>query len=116
MSVQWIEHKGREILYVDYRLKSPKQMLLTLESGFDVIGKSEQNILALFDYRDVPVGKVFMEESQKRCIALMHKKEKVALLGMNGIKELFFEKLKEELEGTVDSFDSEERAKEFLIS
>jgi len=114
MSVKWVEYKNVKILYIDFRLKSPKQMQMTLKEGFQWIENSTGKTRVLFDYRNAPLNSQFMEKASVYCEKFTHKKEKVAVLGIQGIKTILFEKQKEEMIEKISAFNTEIEAKNYL--
>ena len=114
MSVRWIEHKKVEILYFDFRLRSPKQMLEILKQGFNVIDSTPEKIPSLFDYRNVPVNAEFMRLAQNYYSKHFNNEERIALLGIQGIKKLLFENSKGVSHNRITAFDSEVEAKNYL--
>jgi len=117
MPVQWIDYKGKRILYADYRnLKSEDLMLQNLKAEGDVYRNSSMGILSLNDYRDTYISKDFMEKIKE--LGKVHKGRttKAAVLGITGIKQIFFNVYSAFTGEHVKCFSDEISAKEYLVN
>lgn len=117
MPVQWIDYKGFQILYSDYRgLKTEEQMLENLKKEAEIYQKTTFKILSLNDYRDTVVSKAFMDKITE--LGKQHKgrTQKAAVIGISGMKSILFNGYAKLTGEPARCFDNEMSAKEYLIS
>jgi len=92
MSVTWLEHRGKRILFSDYRgCKSSDAMIKVLYEELDILSKEEGKVLVMAHYDNSnPTGEYFHTVKKFGKEILKHKTEKTATLGINGMKRLLF--------------------------
>jgi len=112
----WITHKGKEILYDDYRnlqgSKFPAMvneiLKLTLESG-------KKDILSLVDVRGSYATKETVEAFNIAGKAAKPVSKKTAVLGITGVKKIFLNVVNKFSKIGAKPFNSIEEAKEWLV-
>lgn len=116
MPVQWINYKGTQILYADYRgLKTDEKMLENLKIESEFYDKTDSKILSLNDYRDAVISKSFMERITEVGKKNKGKNLRSAVLGMTGLKGILFNGYAKLTGEQMRCFDDETSAKEYLI-
>jgi len=118
MPVSYIEYKGKKILYCDFRdLKDKKSVLDNLELMVKFYQEGDGKILTLADvrgtYTDPEItdkikyygNTVFKSNAKKRAIIGMNALRRIVLRGYNLVTG-----------NDLRPFDTEEEAKEYLIS
>jgi hypothetical protein len=116
MSPQWIEYKGANILYIDYRLLSQRQIVERIYAAAEIVGASENGVLVLSDFRDVPIGMAILEEMQELGKGVFSDKTiKSAILGVTGIKKFLLNVYTQFSKDNVVAFNSYEEALEYLV-
>lgn len=116
MSIKWIEHKGRHILYSDYRGLSPQQMLEQLELAAQMLEAAPGQSLTLVNYEGVSATREYMNRvKQLGQEVFARKTAKQAILGITGIKVVFhYAYMRARGEG-VALFRTEAEALEWLV-
>ena len=120
MPISFITHKGKEILYCDFRnLNTDEKLIENLELVVKFLRESPEtsSFLVLTDYRGSNVGSDFMESAKKYGKEIMNQKtEKGAILGIFGIKKILLKAYTRFSGENLIPFDSEEEAKDYLVS
>ena len=118
MPVSYITYKGKQILYVDYRnMVKQDELMQNLELQVKIFKESPGKILSLADMRGAIVNNEFMNKIKKYGKEVFSKKtEKAAILGITGVKKVLLTAYNKFSGDSLVVFDSEEEAKEFLIS
>jgi hypothetical protein len=117
MPVQWIEYKGKKILFADYRgLKSEDLMLQNLKEEGEFYKSSNSKILSLSDFRDTYISKEFMDKVKQLGKEHKEKTAKSAVLGITGIKNIFINVYTAFTGESLKCFNDEISAKEYLIN
>lgn len=117
MSVKLIEHRGKEIILIDYsHCKLPEETLA-------VVNESEQFLLAyegqarvLVDVTGAPGSSEYMTRVKEVGKNTGHKVDKRAIVGITGLKKILFQGFVRIVKGNNRSFDSREEAMEFLAA
>ena len=118
MESKYIHYQGKEIVYTDYRMKSPEEMVLTLNEAITFISLLENKgikYLHLIDLRGVPVTTEFagtLIDQAKHHVG----KSKSAILGITGIKRMFFKSYLFLSKSEMRSFQDKEQALQYLVS
>lgn len=119
MSVKFIKHKDKEIIYVDHRKdENDMEMIDTLKKAIKIEESIEGNYLLLANYENKFVSFQFMEVLQDAGKKLNRKERaKTALVGISGIKTMFLSGyIKLTGHKNIKTFDNEQDAKEWLVS
>ena len=117
MSVKQIEHKGKKIIYVDYRgLTKNEQYIQNIDETIQVMKGTKPPILMISNFEGVSVGNEFMtrvKEWGKEHQAIMGRQ---AVLGVTGLKSILFQGyLTFTGEKNMKAFDSEAEALEWVV-
>ena len=117
MKVEWIEYKGKKILYTEYSgAKTDKELIDTLHKQVDILTKITGKTLSLVNIANTNAGPDYMAELKKYGKDIKKQKiEKTATLGITGIKKVLFTAYIAFTGEVNKAFDSEAEAKEWLI-
>jgi hypothetical protein len=116
MPVEWINYKGCQILYCDYRnMKNDDELLENLKKEAEIYEKTQSKILCLNDYRDAVLSKVFMDKITEVGKLNKGKTLKAAILGITGLKKILLIGYSKITGEAIKPFDDEISAKEYLI-
>ncbi len=116
MSAEWIFHKGKRILYINYGgLQKEEQLAqirqahrLLLESG------SKEN-LTISDIRDMGVSQAFVDLAKQQGKLSGPITKKAAVLGVVGIRKVLLEAVNRFSGNPRKPFDTLEDAKDWLV-
>ncbi|MFY0598815.1 MAG: hypothetical protein JXR03_04030 [Cyclobacteriaceae bacterium] len=111
-----ISHKGSEIIYVDYRGQSESEMLDTAQELKNWLLSHEEFHLRLVNISDAfatPKFTSFIRELGKET---KHIPVKAAVVGITGAKKVLLMGYNRLLGGAMRPFETEEEAKEYLVS
>ena len=87
--IKWIDHKGKKILYVDYRgLKTTKELIQTLDESISEEVASPTKVLVLANFAGSFGSTEFMGHLKQVGKEMMPKVQKTAVLGITGAKEI----------------------------
>lgn len=117
MRVEWISHKGKKILFINYsEIKSQGEMLEVLNESLKIIREASGTILALSDMTNASVGPDFMKEAKEKGKELAGKAEKTAILGITGLKSMLLKGYNLFTGETMKPFSTREEALDYLAS
>ena len=86
-----MEHKGRKILYVDYRELGSREILQLISETIDVVIASPRPVRLLGNIGDAWVSPAVMKEMKKLGGTILRQKlEKTAVVGVTGVMNVFF--------------------------
>jgi hypothetical protein len=88
MPVSWVEHRGHDILYVDYRGLGPSECLDTLHDQVAAIEGSAEPVRTLVDGRGASFSGEFMRVAKAAAPRNTVRTIKRAAVGAEGIKEM----------------------------
>ena len=118
MPVSYINHKGREILYVDLtESKNEKRSLELLEETKEAYLKADKKLFVLVNSEGAFVNAVIsskMKDYGKRYF--QDRAEKRAFVGIQGLKKLILKAYVKIVGGNLQLFDDLEEAKDYLAS
>ena len=115
MSVSWIEYKGKEILFIDYRGLGLEESLETLDQAEEVIVGRKDKILILVDTRDAYTSAEFMARLKESGKEIAPKMEKQAIVGITGLKAILLDAYNRFTGSALKPFSIQEEAKEWLV-
>jgi hypothetical protein len=117
MPASWIEHRGRQILFFDYRdQKSDEEMIATLEAGSAMMQPLRRALLLYNDFEGSVVGSAYMKRVKE--VGQMNKLliGRSALTGISGLKVIFFNAyLRATGERNTRAFQTRDQALDFLV-
>jgi len=116
MPVSWIDHKGKKILYADFRNQSGPAMIATLEAELVEIRKHGKGVLLLADFRGATTNDDFMTKAKAAGKDLRELSHRSAALGITGVKKILLGAYNAFSGDTLKAFDTEEEAKKYLAS
>ncbi|HPR31306.1 MAG TPA: hypothetical protein PLK12_04385 [Prolixibacteraceae bacterium] len=118
MSVSFIYHKGKKILYSDFsECKTQQDTLEVLEKTRDVYRSTNENFLALNNFTNAPVNNEFMDQAKKyakECFDMRNIKE--ACFGLTPIKMILLSAYNLVVKQKIMAFKTKEEALDFLAS
>ena len=93
MAIKWIDHRGKKVLYIDYRdRKTQPEMLQLLEDQANWMKISPAGIFVLSNVPGTTISSEFMNKSRQfGKDVFMHKTKKSAVVGITGIKAVFMQ-------------------------
>ena len=116
MSAKWIDYKGKKILYQDYHgLKEP-EMLETLEETKRLMVVTPGQVLTLINMTGAFLSAGYMsrvKEVENEVFA--PKVEKSALIGIQGMKKIFYDGFSKLTGKNIPVFATEAEALEWLV-
>ena len=117
MSLDWIDYKGKKILFIDLKGASQDEMLRIIEEQKKLIDKSIKPVLLLNDFSGTVASKEYMDKAKEYGKEQKQKIKKTALLGIQGMKK-FLAKVYVRISDNQNTkvFDTIEEAKEYLVS
>jgi hypothetical protein len=116
MGYEWIEYKGKKILYVDYTpCKTKEEMLAMLEEIAVVFDQSGGNVLSLTNFEGNYGSKEFMERGSELSDVFRRNRKKSAVLGVVGVKKILLQAYTMLTRDNMVPFDSREKALEYLV-
>lgn len=92
MGPSWIEHKGKRILFVDYRgCTDEEESLKILREEIEIDRQNPAGIRMLVDYTGATASPGYMAEVKQSGKEIRNNKvEKIAVLGIEGLKKVLF--------------------------
>ena len=117
MSVKQIEHKGKTIVYIDYRgMTKLEEQLQNLDEMTEIVKTVKPPILTIANFEGVSGGNEFMDRVKdwgKEHQSLMGRQ---AVLGITGLKNILFQGyLRFTGDKNMKAFDSEVEALDWLV-
>ncbi len=116
MGYEWIQHKGKKVLYVNYSVcKDKEEMIALLNEMADVFKKSSGNLLTVDDFTGAYGTKEFMARAKELGPIFSSKRKKGAILGITGVKKVLLEAYNMFAKDKMVPFDSKEKAFDFVV-
>jgi hypothetical protein len=117
MSVTYIYHKGKKIMYIDYsNCKTAKDTLDVLEMVKNEYLKSNESFLTLNNFTGVPSNNEYMEMVKKYGKELFDGRTiRNAGLGITGIKKVLLSVYNITVTNKMKPFETRQEALEFLV-
>lgn len=117
MSVEWIAYKSQNILYINFRGMKEAQLLDTLERAYRTIAVLPGNVSLLCNVEDVMISRNFMDRAKEHSRPNNEcRVKKSAVVGINPLKAVLLQGYNRDTGSSMRSFDTEEQAKEWLVS
>jgi len=114
--VKWIEHKERKILYINLSDLYGNEYVNTIIDVRNFLVDLEQNnICSLANVRNTFVNKNVLKEIQKTVGTANNPFKKVGVTGVTKVQEIFIEIVKMTSSLDVKTFDTMEKAKDWLV-
>ena len=116
--VTFIEHKGKEILYLNLSDCSSEVYIETIEHAKGVIRNKPENSLLVLTYMSNPEN-TQPEVFHNLRYFVKHNKPHVkasAIIGVNGVHKMLVDSLQQSTGRTFEVFEDEEAAKDWLVT
>jgi hypothetical protein len=115
MDVQWVEHKGNRVLYLDCRKLRPPDQIALLEKAAEVLVASPVKVRVLANVQDVYLTSEFMATLKRLGREVFAAKvEKTAIVGVGGAKTVLLTAYNAATGRNMTSFKTEEKALDWL--
>ncbi|MBI4979278.1 MAG: hypothetical protein HZC28_17485 [Spirochaetes bacterium] len=116
MSAQWIDHKGKKIIYIKYGGLTQPQMLDQIREATKMIVESGSNEnLSLTDMTDTHIFDEFMELAKIEGAKSLPLTKKAAIVGVVGVKRILLNAVNMVSPKARKPFDTIEQAKDWLV-
>jgi predicted aconitase with swiveling domain len=111
-----MEHRGKRILYVDYRGMKPKDILPLMKETNDAVAASRGRVMILGNVKGAVVTREVMDYLKKSArMVLRNRAEKIAVVGATALLAVFFDSFVVALErDSARKFATEEEALKWL--
>lgn len=115
-AIQKLMHKGKEIIYIDYRGLNEEEMLEMAQSLRDFLMSNPGPHLRLVNISDTPATRKFTSYIRELGKETKHIPVKGAIVGITGAKKVLLSGYNRLLGGAMRPFEEEEVAKDYLVS
>ena len=116
MSLSYLTHKGKRILFVDYtNCKTVEEMVKVLDDVRKEYEKSPGNILAINDFTGTFGSSDYLNAAKKHQKLFDEKTLKSAVLGITGIKKILLNGYNAFVSKKQVPFDTKTDALEYLV-
>lgn len=116
MSIEWITHKGKKILYINYAGLSPKEELEQIDNATKILVETnDKNNLTLSDLRNALINQDFVNRAKEKGKISGHFTKKAAVLGVEGVRKIILKAVNTFSENPREPFSTIEEAKEWLV-
>ena len=120
MAIHWIKHSNKKILYVDYTNFEAKEILPQMRTAADICLSESNKVLFLANFTGIDLGTTLERtEILRECYSLGNnifnsETDKSAVIGMSGVKKLFFNLYLRFSNHKIELFETKEEALEYL--
>jgi len=117
MSISYIQHKGKKILYVDYsQCKTVNDTINVLEMVRNEYLRTSESYLSLNNFTGVSSNNEYMELVKKYGKEIFDARTiKNAAIGITGIKKILLSAYNLIVKNKLMAFDTREEALEYLV-
>jgi hypothetical protein len=117
MSIEWIEHQGKKILYANYSgIKNGEEIIRMLDLQQKMILASPEPVLILVNVENSVMTAEAMAYSKEQLTKLNLKIKKIGAVGVSGLKSILAKGINAYLgKANQEFFSSVENAKEWLV-
>ncbi len=116
MSVEWIDHKGKKILYIKYTGLSPEQQLAQIEKATKtLVDTGKKDNLTLTDVREINVTQDFLDLAKVQGKISGPVTQKAAIVGIEGIRKILLKAVNTVSGNPREPFATVEEAKDWLV-
>lgn len=114
--IQWMTHKGKQILRLDYSNLSGDQMIPMIKNVFEYYeGKEQNSVRSIALFANVFTNDNVIQEFKYLTKQTKPYDLKAANVGVTGIKKLFFKMVTNFSGNDIKLFDTEEQALRWLV-
>jgi hypothetical protein len=116
MSIEWIEHKGKRILYIKYSgLSDSEQLEQVTRASQMLVDTNVKDNLTLSDVRDTHVNQAFVDLAKEKGKISGPVTRKAAIIGIEGVRKYILMAVNR-ISGNVRvPFSTIEEAKNWLV-
>lgn len=116
MSLSFINHKGRKILYIDYsQCKTPQETIDVLNQVRDLYLSTTESYYTLNNFTNAPSNNEFMDHANKYGKEIFDARTiKNTAIGFNPIKKIMLSAYNLIVKNKLIAFDTKEEALEYL--
>jgi hypothetical protein len=116
MSIDWITHKGKMILYINYAGLAPEEELEQIRKATQTLVDTNNNSnLTLTDMRNALLNRNFVELAKEQGRISRHYTKKAAILGVDGIRKILLKAVNSFSGNPRVPFATMEEAKDWLV-
>ena len=121
MAVDWIKYREQKVLFVDYANFKAEEVLPQMRKAAELCNMSSRKVLLLANFENVDLGKVsqrneILQEAYQLGLNVFNEKtEKSAIIGMSGIKKMFYNLYVRFSKHEIKLFDSKQAALDYLV-
>lgn len=116
MSAEWINHKGKKILYINYgKLSLPEMIALVKKATAMLVASGSSQNLTLTDVRDAFVNNDFLAVAKEQSKVTLPLTKKTAIVGVTGVKKILLSGLNTFASKPRVPFETVEEAKNWLV-
>jgi hypothetical protein len=116
MSAEWILHKGKKILYIDYqKLNNEEQLALIRKATQMLLDSGSQENLTLSDVRGIVVSPEFVELAKEMGKQSGIITKKAAIVGIEGLRKVILHGVNKISGNIREPFNTVEEAKDWLV-
>lgn len=116
MGAEWIEHKGKQILYIKYAGLPPEAMLdLIRQATQMIVDAKTDEVLSLTDVSGCYLNQEFVNLSKEQSRISLPLTKKAAIVGVAGLKKILLNAVNKFSPKPRVSFDTLEEARDWLV-
>jgi hypothetical protein len=117
LSLKVVNHRGKEILYLDYRNLQGQPYIDALKRNRDhIVASGKRGILLLVDVRGSVTSSDATSVIKQTAKDYDPQVTRTAILGIAGLKKIILQAVATIIKTRIKAFDSEDEAKEWLSS
>lgn len=116
--IQWIEHKGKKIIYLDYKnlnSRNKEEFIKVLDAAKEFVLSAGNNILLLVDIRNSFGDRDIVNRMKQDGKEEKPYIKKEAVVGITGVKEVLLKAINLFTNLGIKPFNSLEEAKDWLV-
>ncbi len=116
MSVEWITHKGKQILYIKYSGLSYSEQLAQIERATQMLVDTNlHDNLTLSDVRDSHINQDFVDLAKAKGKISAPYTKKAAIIGIEGVRRFLLDVVNKVSGNKRVPFSTIEEAKDWLV-
>ncbi len=116
MGAEWILHKGKKILYINYSgLNLQEQLDLVREATQELLDSGSKENLTLSDIRGISITAEFVDLAKEMGKQSGSVTKKAAILGVEGLKKFILYGVNKFSGNVREPFNTIEEAKDWLV-
>ncbi len=121
MALNWIKYKDKKILYIDYSNYQLEEILPQMRKAAEVCFRSKYKVLILANFENISLGKSYQRKKLiDECMSMgknifLHHTDKSAVIGLSGIKKMFYSMYIRFTNHNIKLFKTKEEALDYLV-